>query len=429
MRIGIDGYNLALPHGTGVASYGRALAEAVRALGHSPEGVFGIDVGDDPALREILFFDRLARTDRVVPPRGMRWVIDALRNRRGASACEVPVAGTVEQGAFADRLPAFDRIHSSADLFGRAHRHFRRSGRFLDLRMADPPAIMHWTYPVPITLAGARNIYTLHDLVPLRLPHTTLDNKPFYHRLIARCVAQADHICTDSEASRADILGLFDAPPDRVTNTYLAAPTPGGALADDPMEDAAAIAGMFGLAHRTYFLYFGAIEPRKNIGRLIQAYLSLGTETGLVLVGGQRGGGDDAALPGGDADGPLAGRITRLNYLPRAILLQMIRGARAVVFPSLSEGFGLPVLEAMQLGTPVLTSDRSSMAEVAGDAALLVDPYSTASIAGGLRTLDADRDLRARLGQAGRVRAEAFSEARFRERLQQLYGTVAAAAR
>ncbi|TVV73374.1 glycosyltransferase family 4 protein [Sphingomonas solaris] len=427
MRIGVDGYNMAMPTGTGVATYGVGLVQTLRSMGHRVEGVFGIDVGDDPRLREVLFFDNFARDEkdrrkRRKWDRRARAAIDVVRGWAGADAQEVTLSGHVETAAFAGRLPVFDRLVSSADLFERAHRHFSLFGRFLTLTMPDPPEIMHWTYPVPIRLKGAKNIYTLHDLVPLRLPYTTLDVKKTYHRMIEHCVREADHICTDSEASRNDILAMFDARPDRVTNTYLVPPSSGSALAADPADDAAIIAGTFGLAPQSYFLYFGAVEPRKNIGRLIEAYLSLNSQSSFVIVGAKAWSSDgDLKLLNSGAYGPAADRILRLSYLPRETLLRLIRGARAVVFPSLYEGFGLPVLEAMQLGTPVLTSDISSMPEVAGDAAMLVDPYAMKSIVAGLRALDDDAALRARLGAAGPAQAAKFSQARFADTLAGIY--------
>jgi len=121
-------------------------------------------------------------------------------------------------------------------------------------------------------------------------------------------------------------------------------------------------------------------------------------------------------------------RVRRIDYLPFPQLVQMIRGARAVVFPSLYEGFGLPVLEAMALGTPVISSNTSSVPEVAGDAALLVDPYSTAEIAQALRKLDQDDDLCFELAQRGRRRAELFSEAAYAGRLRELYRRVSGGA-
>jgi glycosyltransferase involved in cell wall biosynthesis len=103
------------------------------------------------------------------------------------------------------------------------------------------------------------------------------------------------------------------------------------------------------------------------------------------------------------------------------MLVTLIRGARAVVFPSLYEGFGLPVLESMLLGTPVVTSRTSSLPEIAGDAALYVNPYETDDIARAIKTITADAGLRAELSERGRAQAELFSVARYRDRVAALY--------
>jgi len=195
----------------------------------------------------------------------------------------VPLTKAVEKRAFIGRLPLFDRLVSSAALFDIADRRLRRSGSFLTLRMPDPPAIMHWTYPVPVRLEGARNVYTLHDLVPLKLPYTTLDNKQHYRKLIELCVSEGDHVCTVSDSSRADILDLFpDISPDKVTNSYQTAPIPAELLARDPAEDARVVEGLFGLERRGYFLFFGALDPKKNLARIIEAYLSSRSDTPLA---------------------------------------------------------------------------------------------------------------------------------------------------
>jgi glycosyltransferase involved in cell wall biosynthesis len=422
LRIGIDGYNLALPNGTGVATYGTVLGRTLAAAGHRIEGVFGIDPGREPAIAETQFFDALARAEprrRTRLQFSARWLnlrAQALRPG-GLVASEVPLTDRVEKAAFADRLPPFERIVTRAGLFDIAHRRFVLTGRMLTLRLPDPPAIMHWTYPVPVRLAGARNIYTLHDLVPLKLPYTTLDAKRIYHALVGACVAEAAQICTVSEASRADILSFFPTDPGRVTNTYQASPLGDDATDGDPEGDAAAVRGTFGLERDGYFLFFGAVEPKKNVGRLLQAYLGTEITTPLVIVGARawKSEGELALLP------EQSDRIVRLPYLPRALLLKLVRGARAVLFPSLYEGFGLPVLEALQLGTPVLTSRTSSLPEVAGDAAVYVDPYQVPSIAEAMTRLDRDSGLRARLASAGPVQATQFSTARYVERLDRLY--------
>jgi Glycosyl transferases group 1 len=115
-------------------------------------------------------------------------------------------------------------------------------------------------------------------------------------------------------------------------------------------------------------------------------------------------------------------RVRQIPYLPRSQLVSLIRGARGVLFPSLHEGFGLPVLEAMMLGAPVITSNVSSLPEIAGDAALLVDPYDVDDIAQAIRALDNDEDLRAELGQRGLKRAAYFSLQAYDDRIAALYG-------
>ncbi len=431
MRIGIDGYNLALPHGTGVATYGYVLSETLSAMGHQVDGVFGLAVGDDPAEREVGFYDELGR-DRSRPMtksenRQMRRRIDrAAFSPFAKRLAEVPLSHEVQDGSFADRMPRFDRLFTSADLFEVAHRHFKLYGRFLSVRMATPPDVMHWTYPVPIRLEGSRNIYTLHDIVPIKLPHTTLDVKADYRRLLQRCVQDADHLCTVSERSLEDIVAHFGISRDRITNTYQASPTKAGVLRASPDEDAAMIEGIFGFQKQGYFLFFGAIEPKKNLGRLIEAYLSIRSDAKLVIVG-SRGWRSEEELRlltqnEGSAHGRrLSERVIRLDYMPRTLLLRLIRGARAVAFPSLYEGFGLPMLEALQLGVPLLASNSSSLPEVAGDAAIYADPYDVASIADGLARLDADPQLRASLADAGPERAKLFSRERYAERLAALY--------
>ncbi len=424
--VGIDGFNLVLTHGTGVATYGLALAEAVKSLSLSVQGIFGVPVGRDPGLREVLYYEAMGRgLPPRTSPRWLRPVIDRIATMRGIQLLPIVESGRVERRGFVDRLPTFDRLYSAAYLFERAEKHFRRTLSFLELEMPDPPSIMHWTYPIPIRIAGARNIYTLHDLVPLKLPFATLDKKRLYQKLVARCVADADHIVTVSESSRRDIIELLGAPEDRVTNTYQHSPMPaqGSELAD--------VASIFGVKPRQYFLYFGAIEPKKNISRLVEAYLSTNSATPLVLVGARAWQKDDelrlvdAIARRGGADGA---RIIQLEYLPRRLLMHLVSHAKAVLFPSLYEGFGLPVLEAMQLGVPVITSTEGSLPEVAGDAALAIDPYDVAALSAAIRRVDHDAELRVRLAGAGRVQAARFSLDAHRRRLHSVYSRVLAGA-
>jgi glycosyltransferase involved in cell wall biosynthesis len=203
-----------------------------------------------------------------------------------------------------------------------------------------------------------------------------------------------------------------------------------------PEESARAqVEGVFRLGWKSYFLYFGAIEPKKNIGRLIEAYLASGVHGPLVIAGKLAWKAEQELRL--LADGTLnyleqvdrhilqRQRIRRIDYTPFPLLVALIRGARAVLFPSLYEGFGLPVLEAMQLGTPVMTSHGGALREVAGDAALLVDPYDTLAMAGAIAALEKQDDLRADLAARGRVRATEFSGEHYAQRVEELYARLA----
>jgi glycosyltransferase involved in cell wall biosynthesis len=117
-------------------------------------------------------------------------------------------------------------------------------------------------------------------------------------------------------------------------------------------------------------------------------------------------------------------KIIQLSYAPFPLLVSLIRGAKCTIFPSLYEGFGLPVLESMLLGTPVISSSTASIPEVAGDAAVLVDPYDAQKIAQAIRDLDNDEGLRSSLVSAGLIQAKKFSEIEYACRLKKLYGSL-----
>ena len=231
----------------------------------------------------------------------------------------------------------------------------------------------------------------------------TLDNKRYVFRLIQNLVARADHIITVSEYSRRDIMALFNVPEDRITNTYQAVTVPPRALVRPDDEVADEITNLFELDPGNYYLFIGALEPKKNVSRLIDAYAASGSRRPLVVAGGAgwQNKGDLRRINDTRfsnfriAENMISKvkRVRRIPYLPSDQLVTLMRGARAVLFPSLFEGFGLPVLEAMTLGTPVLTSNVTSLPEIAGDAALLVDPFDVSAMAAAIRRLDNDVDL------------------------------------
>jgi glycosyltransferase involved in cell wall biosynthesis len=423
----IDAFNLALEKGTGVATYARNLSFNLRELGCEVGVLHGgaFDASLPALLQEIAFYDgrergasRLARLRRVA-----RVALATPWNK----AFQVPMTGKVLSDTFAASRPFYDSIWNAKDLYTKAHAQFELLGLTQRVDLPRKPDLVHWTYPLPVRMPGVRNVYTLHDLVPLRLPYTTLDRKDRYLRMVQWIALTADHIVTVSEHSRRDIMEILGVPPERVTNTYQAVDIPAKYRDKSQDELERGLRHTFGLAPQGYFLFFGSIEPKKNIHRMIEGYLASGVETPLVIVGAQAWKAEQElrllkTAEMGAKDGRR--RIVRLEYVPFSMLVDLIRGSRGVLFPSLYEGFGLPVLEAMLLGVPVLASNVSSIPEVAGDAALLVDPYETRAIADAIRKLDADPALRLRMSRAGEKQAALFDGAAYGRRLAAVYETV-----
>jgi glycosyltransferase involved in cell wall biosynthesis len=270
-------------------------------------------------------------------------------------------------------------------------------------------------------LKGALNIYTIHDLIPQSAPDLTSIDRARHRAIVKGMLEVADHIVTVSETSRRAIIDEFGYPADKVTNTYQPGRLDGPGLV--PLEQA----GLRDLKRRGFYVAVGTIERRKNIGRLIEAYLASGVSAPLVLAGaegwraeaelkpalGYRIGIDKAM---GEGPGILA-----LGYAPALMVQALLQNARALLFPSLAEGFGLPIVEAMAVGTPVMTSRDGATGEVAGDAALLIDPMNITEMAAAITALEKDYPLWLSLADRGMRRARDFSVERYTERLAALY--------
>jgi glycosyltransferase involved in cell wall biosynthesis len=253
-----------------------------------------------------------------------------------------------------------------------------------------------------------RTVVTVHDLAMARLPETFGARRARYKTAMTRrAVQRASLVIADSVATKDDLVALLDADPATVRVVPLGV-EPRFAAAGD--AEAAEAARAFGLA-QPYLLYVGRLEPRKNLPVLVDAYAEArrrhGVTAPLVLAGSSSWLDED--LPGRAAAAGVGGHVRVLGHVPEHLLPGLLHGALAVAYPSRYEGFGLPVLEAMAAGTPVVTSTVSSLPEVAGDATLLVDPDDTDGLAEALGRLEADEPGRGRLSAAGRARAATFT--------------------
>lgn len=429
MKIAVDGFNLALEKGTGVATYGRNLTYCLHEMGHEVHVLYGKEAAPGKArlMQEIAFFDDSAGASGGSFGRTVRGIRAALRTRP-RQARPVILSGAVIYNQFLGRLPYFDRLWNCPKIFEHGQLLFRLYGSRAPVRIPGGADIAHWTYPLPVTLRGAKNIYTLHDLVPLRLPYTTLDRKHSYYKLVRHLAKRADHIVTVSETSRADIISLLGVPEHKVTNTYQAVSIPDKylLLPIDTLKDE--LLGAFQLEYKNYLLYYGSIEPKKNIGRIIEAYLASNLEMPLVLIGAQAWKAEEELkllkhLPSqkDGAQGPAKRKVIQLDYATFPQLVNLIRGALAVTFPSLYEGFGLPILESMTCETPVITSNIGSMAEIAGDAGILVDPYDTRDIKEALIAVALNSKLREEKALRGKLVSKRFSIEAYQQRLADVY--------
>lgn len=422
-RACIDGWNLSLAKGSGIATYGRNLAEALAGFGTEVELLHGptIPPTTSPLLNEIALTDARRSGRKASVSRAVSTVL----SRFGRIARSVPQSGMLIGRD--DALPI--RRHWAAhDLFSTANRAHSVYGTFTPLGFHESddgygaPDVMHWTTPLPLQARRAANVYTVHDLIPMKLPHATLDDKRRYHELMTSVVRRADLLLAVSETTRQDLITLLKADERKVITTYQAVAAPKGeqksteALANE-------LGTLHGLEFKGYFLFFGAIEPKKNVSRLIQAYLESRVATPLIIVAGRDWlAQEDLALLSHASES--ASGVTRIDYLPAALLQNLIRGAKATLFPSLYEGFGLPILESMMAGTAVMTANCSATAEVAGDAAVTVNPRSIEALRAAIVALDSDDGKRAALEAAGRRRADVFSLEAYQDRLRLAYTTL-----
>jgi glycosyltransferase involved in cell wall biosynthesis len=287
--------------------------------------------------------------------------------------------------------------------------------------------VFHAPHYVLPPLARCRSVVTIHDCIHLMFPEYLPNRLALGYARASLWLASrtSDRILTVSEASKRDILRFFDVPADKITVIYNGIDERFLKPPDD--EEVRRTCERYQLESE-FVLYAGNVKPHKNLERLIDAF-HLVRQRGLdhlqlVIIGDEIS--RYAELRRAVHRYNLHKHVRFLGHLAEESLMALYRRASAFVFPSLYEGFGLPPLEAMASGAPVVTSNVSSLPEVVGDAAVLVDPRDAASIADGIyRVLD-DSGLRADLRARGFVRAAEFSWERAVRQIRDIYADVAA---
>lgn len=273
-----------------------------------------------------------------------------------------------------------------------------------------PVDVLHVQYTAP-PLAPCAVVATIHDLSFEHLPETFNRRSRAQLRLTVRRTARnAAQILTLSEFSRGDVIETYAIDPDRVAVTPAAAPAHFQPVTNE--TELARIRATYGI-EREYILALGSIQPRKNLVRLINAYSTLWKKRQnltmpQLVIAGKRGWLEGETMRAAELSAA-AHDIRFIGYVVETDLPALFSGAMCFAYPSYFEGFGLPVLEAMQCGTPVIAGNRTSLPEVAGDAALLVDPFNETAIGDALRSVIENPERRADLRVKGIERAKRFS--------------------
>lgn len=287
--------------------------------------------------------------------------------------------------------------------------------------------VLHSTDFIPPLYTSTKSVITVHDLAFLHYPHFLTSQSAAYYGQIDKAVVHARHVIVPSEHTRHDLIGQMGAPSDKVSVIYEAANPSFRPIPVEPARQA--MRKKYDIPD-TYVFFVGTIEPRKNIAGLLQSFHLLRTkygrtDVGLVIAGG-KGWLFDETLE----------QVRQLHLEDSTFFLgrvgdeelhQLYVGARAHIHPAYYEGFGLPPLEAMACGTPTIVSNVSSLPEVVGDAALLVNPNDREEIAVAMDRLLSDDALHAELRAKGLQRAQLFSWERAARQTLEVYRKVAAA--
>ena len=289
----------------------------------------------------------------------------------------------------------------------------------------ERPDVFHAPHYVLPPAVPCRSVVTIHDCIHLMFPQYLPSRAAYAYAKASMWSAakRSSRILTVSEASKRDILHFFNVPPEKVVVVYNSIDERFRIAPAE--EDVARVRERYQLNH-TFILYAGNIKPHKNLVRLIEAFDELRKggfdDLKLLIIGDEIS--KLPALRRAVHQHKLHKQVRFLGFLPDETLAILYRLAAVFVFPSLYEGFGLPPLEAMASGTPVVTSNVSSLPEVAGDAAVLVDPYDVGSIVAGIRLVLTNPSLANELRAKGIERSREFSWERSVARTRELYQEV-----
>ena len=287
INILVDGYNLELQKGTGIKNYGISLIKALMSLGVNVDVLCSRHPNNtnNSIVDAALFFD--SQNNDIGKISQIKAVISAA-SQLFYQAKKIPHCDFVIKQEFDSIFDLVNKQKESGEIFNKcdcykiAHLLYKKINITAKINVDKKIDIFHATYPLPIKIKGAKKITTIHDLIPLKLPYTTLDDKSYFFKIIKNTIKNSEIILTVSENSKKDILDCFDVDTDKIIVTYQAMENNSFPILEDVIFKTL---HKFKLKYKKYILFVGAIEPKKNIGRLIDAFSGLDTDMQLVIVG------------------------------------------------------------------------------------------------------------------------------------------------
>ncbi len=430
MNIVIDGLNLQLSYTTGIGTYARELSKILTENGHEIYPLYAYDkISNDPNIAWSHIIQNLSHS---APDKKTIFQSLLQYGRYGLShyffplkANEIQADPHVNITAVANKLPPCNRLLNLSNFKSTcaAYGSFGHHPISVTLPKHLNIDLIHMTYPIPIRVKKVTNVLTIHDIIPIVLPHSTQDNLQRYRHLLNTTIKHADIVFTVSEHSKHDILNYFDVPEEKLHVTYQTVNIPPAYRELDKETVSLFLERSFGLNYKEYFLFYGAIEPKKNVYRLLEAMTLVKTTYPIVIVGkdGWLYHDVNQFLQSLQQVPSTRDRVHRIPYVSFHQLMYLLSGARGLVFPSLYEGFGLPILEAMQMGCPIITSNTTSLPEVAGKAAIYVNPTSIEEISAAIDKLSSDDTLCQDLQRKGYQQADKFSPEKYLRNVEKGY--------
>ncbi len=424
----VDSFNLGLQHGSGIKTYGVTLLDAYQKLGYQV-GIFSDNKfihGKNPILDEVMFFDQQFHLPKM---RFNTKMWNALRDisqlwKSKSVSCFPLNVTNPDINNYLSKAASenkYSYICNAYDAFHSANRYYSVFKRPVSFKVKRKPDIWHMTTPLPIKIKGAKTVITIHDLIPLKVPFTTLDIKNNFYYLFKWACESADLILAVSDQTKKDIIDIYNVPEEKIQVTWQSVKPINYYNKEENGFDQKYLAGNK-IKKEKYVLFVGNIEPKKNIKSLITAMSFVNPAIKLVIVGKKAWLWEDQ-LKGLDKYMDEE-RVVFMDFVDDDELAVLYRNASCLVFPSLYEGFGLPVLEAMQHNCPVICSGITSLPEVAGDAALYIDPYDYKDIRSKIMAILKDSELRNSMIEKGKKRVEFFSPENYAKRLEDAYSKV-----